>query len=257
MRTVLQRTSFLTDRLSVTFTTRGDFVRSVLPPGLEPVESPTAVASMSRCQSDCCGTFNYATLSVACQHRGVPGLYPLWMITDADPANQLGRDLWGEPKKLGSTTLFHEPAGMHGIAVRGGVTVIEVEADLRPAPDHPSHQEGIGFELKAQPSVDGTSLQYDPVLVAMHTRDEISTARTGTALLTLRGTRNDPLDGVPVLTVDTATHLIADSWTTAEEVDTFPDRDRYLPYVYGRNFDVLSDLPRPRAYAAARDNERR
>lgn len=245
---VLQQPAFLTDRFSVQFHTTTEFIADVLPPGLDPIDQPLAVISMSRCQSLGCGPFNVARVYVSCAHRGQQGLYAIWMMTDSDPANQLGRDLWGESKKVGTAAIYHEPAGIHGQAFRNGALLIDMDADLGEVERPDGLIESIAYELKAQPATSGRGLQYDPALVAMHTRDEFFHLREGPASLRLTGTAHDPLGDIPIVEVLGGTHLLADSWTTASEVATFTDRNAYVPYVYGRNFDDFVHLPRPRRY---------
>ncbi|MGV8872544.1 MAG: acetoacetate decarboxylase family protein [Rhodococcus sp. (in: high G+C Gram-positive bacteria)] len=245
---MLERPQFLTDRLGVRFLTTHAFIEEVLPPGLEPSDAPVAIASMSRCQSDVCGPFNFAAIYLSCKFGDLEGIYGLWMATDGDLANQIGRDMWGEAKKVGEVQIYQEPHGMSGRARRNGTDLISIEADLDVVPADEEILSFVGFELKGQPDASGRGLEYDPRLVAMYTHDSVTTKRVGTASLTLNGTVDDPLDTIPIVEVLGATNLVADSHSTAEVLASYPDHDRYVPYIYGRNFDSVTSQARPRLY---------
>lgn len=249
---VMERPRFLTDRLSVRFLTTSAFLEEVLPPGLEPSNAPVAIASMSRCQSDVCGPFNFAAIYLTCRFGALEGVYGLWMATDGDLANQIGRDMWGEAKKVGEVQMYQEPCGMSGRARRHGADLISIEADLDAVPVDEEVQSFVGFELKGQPDATGRGLEYDPRLVAMYTYDDVTAKRAGTASLTLNGTLDDPLDTIPVVEVLGAVNLIADSHSTAEVLASYSDHDRYVPYIYGRNFDNVTSQARPRLYRRPR-----
>ncbi len=56
-----QHPRWMVTRTQVEFETSHEFVRTVLPPCLDPPESPTGVVSIGRWQSHCCGEFDTAS----------------------------------------------------------------------------------------------------------------------------------------------------------------------------------------------------
>ena len=179
------------------------------------------------------------------RYRDKEGLYGLWMITDSDPANMIGRDLYGEPKKLGKAQIYNEPEGARAIVSRGGERLIDFQGHFGAYDETVIEVDSIGFELKAQPAAGGKGFEYDPRLVAMNTHDRIMRRRIGKGSLTLRGTIHDPLDTIPIVEVLEATQTNAYSTFAAEVLETFSDHEAYIPYLYGRNFDDFTQLDRP------------
>lgn len=242
---LFKRTTFFAERLRIEFLTTDDFVRAVLPPCLAPAAEPRMVISLSRSQSDCCGMFNYAAVFVSAVYGTTNGLYGLWMVTDSDPSNQIGRDLYGEPKKFGFPQILNEPNGARAIVSRNGTVLIDFSTELGAYEEIEEVVDSVGFEFKAQPAANGVGFEYDPRLVAMETHDIIKRRRTGTGTLKLRGTLHDPLDTIPVISIISATQTNARSSFAARVLERFSDHDAYLPYLYGRNFDDFTSLDRP------------
>src|SRR5690349_15380443 len=87
------------EMLSVEFLTDEAFVAEVLPPPLEPGDTPRVSAMVGRWQSNCVGDFHGGAIYVSARYDGVDGDYVLAMFMDGDVPTIYGRDLFGEPKK--------------------------------------------------------------------------------------------------------------------------------------------------------------
>ena len=96
------------EMLSVDFLTEPEFAAAVLPPPLEPADTPRVTAMVGRWQSNCVGDFYGGAIYVAARHEDVDGSYVLAMYMDGDVPMIYGRDLFGEPKKLARSGL-HRP----------------------------------------------------------------------------------------------------------------------------------------------------
>ena len=118
------------ESLSVDFLTRPEIVRSILPAELEPGDEPRITAQVSRWRSNCVGDFDASAIYVSARHGDVAGDYVLTMFMDTDVPMLFGRDLYGEPKKLGTSKIYRNDGHMSGHLERGGTRLIEIEADL-------------------------------------------------------------------------------------------------------------------------------
>src|SRR5436305_12649330 len=86
--------------LTVTYLTRPEIIRAVLPPPLEPASEPlvsVGVATFGR--SNCVGAFSGGALCVRARYKDLEGEYCLAMPMSTDVAIIFGRELFGEPKK--------------------------------------------------------------------------------------------------------------------------------------------------------------
>ena len=85
-------------------------------------------------QSRVCGEFESAALMVYARYGDVVGTYFLTLVVSGDMPVTFGRELWGEPKKLGSSRLYRDGDTMYGYGERNGTRLIAIELDLRPRP---------------------------------------------------------------------------------------------------------------------------
>mgnify|MGYP001795986048 CR=1 FL=1 len=73
-----------------------------------------------------------------------------------DLARVLGRDVFGEPKRLCTTHLNRGGDRMSGWVERHGVRLIEIAGDL-PVEHGPTEGQGANFNIKATPSCSGAT----------------------------------------------------------------------------------------------------
>jgi acetoacetate decarboxylase len=223
------------EMLSVDFLTDPDVVAAILPPPLTPGDTPRITAMVGRWQSNCVGDFFGGAIYVSAHHDGVDGDYVLAMYMDNDIPMIYGRDLFGEPKKLATSALYHQGDVFTGHVDRGGVRIIELHGhltnDLGPA-----RADGVNFNFKARPAADGNGLEEDAILTRAQFDTRISAAREGTGSVTLRGTVHDPLDELPVVSVLRGAFVECDLIGTCQSIATTP-ADVFLPYHHGRHDD--------------------
>src|SRR5438552_3017302 len=77
----------------------------VLPPPLKPAADPLVRASISRVELPGGGLLGAGSVAVRAVHDGRDGDYPLVMPMTTERALIGGREVFGEPKKLGEVTL--------------------------------------------------------------------------------------------------------------------------------------------------------
>jgi acetoacetate decarboxylase len=223
------------ETLSVDFLSEPQAVAHVLPPGLEPAETPRITVMTGRWRSNCVGDFAGGALYVAARHEGVEGDYVLAMYMDSDPAIAFGRDVFGEPKKLAASALWRQGRFASGHVERGGARLMELEVELE-ATGEPRVAVNRAFNVKAMLAPDRVGLVGDAVITCSEFASSISVERRGPARLTLRGTAHDPLDTLPVVSVLGGRYVESDKRATCRAVGRIAGDD-FLPYAYGRMDD--------------------
>jgi acetoacetate decarboxylase len=218
--------------LTVEFLTSEEAVRRVLPPGLEPVQEPLVLATVGRWGSNCVGDFAGGAIYVAARFGDLTGAYTLAMYMDTDAALIFGRDVFGEPKKLGRSRLERSGSHMRGWVERMGVRLIEVEGDLTTELG-PAELERARFNVKAVPSANGHGLEDDAVLTVAEFKLSLSTVVEGAGEVTLRGTVHDPLDELEVLEIRRATYVEGDMDTRCRSLARIPAA-QFVGHAYGR-----------------------
>jgi acetoacetate decarboxylase len=227
---------FTTEGVTVEFETTREFVRSVLAPCFEPTDKPIAYANVSRWQSNVCGEFDCAIVFLQCRYKDYQGTTMLSIIISGDMPVSIGREMWGEPKKTGTAQLFVDGHEVYGYAERNGARLIEIDAQFGPDLG-PVSMNSLDFELKATPHVTGIGLQEDVILTCMNNHEDYRVRREGSATLKFNGTPMDPLDTIPIVSVGKAYYSQGESSWTVPWFDTLPDREAYLPYIYGQKYD--------------------
>jgi acetoacetate decarboxylase len=223
------------EMLSVDFLTDPGVVAHVLPPPLEPADTPRVTAMIGRWQSNCVGDFHGGAIYVAARHEGVDGDYVLAMYMDNDVPTIYGRDLFGEPKKLATSALHRNGDTFHGWLERGGVRLMELHGEL-PTALGSSDVEGTNFNFKARPRADGIGLEEDAILTQATFQTHIAAAQEGAGSVVLRGSVHDPLDELPVVSVLRGVFLECDLIGSCRAIATVP-ADVFLPYHHGRHDD--------------------
>ena len=221
--------------LTVEFLSDPDVIASILPPPLEPGDSPSVRVMVGRWQSNCVGDFAGGSVKVSARHEGVEGLYVLAMYMDSDVPTIYGRDLYGEPKKVGRFGLFRRGDHFRAWIERGGVRLVELSAELRDDTG-PFEAEHFNFNFKARPAANGVGLEEDAILTRAHSALHVTASRKGPAEISLRGTVHDPLDELPIESVVGATYIEGDQISSNEAIATVPAGD-FLPFHYGRQDD--------------------
>lgn len=220
------------ESFSVDFLTRPETVRAVLPDELEPVEEPRVTAQVSRWRSNCVGDFGASAIYVAARHGDVEGAYVLTMFMDSDVPTLFGRDLYGEPKKIGQSTLARNDGHMSGYLERHGTRLISIEADL--GEDRgPTSLVGRNFNVKYELAPDGSEVVGSPTLMLAEFDQQVTVRRKGPATLHLVGTVHDPLDDLEVVEVRDAVYVETGMRATCRPIASMA-ADSFLPLALGR-----------------------
>jgi acetoacetate decarboxylase len=238
------------ESLSVDFLTRPEIVRALLPAELQPGDRPRITAQVSRWRSNCVGDFDASAMYVSARYGDVEGDYVLTMFMDTDVPMLFGRDLYGEPKKIGASKLYRNDGHMSGHLERGGTRLIEIEADLD-EDSGPTTVLGRNFNVKYELAPDGSALVGSPTLTEFD--QTVTVRRRARASLRLGSTVHDPLGDLEILEVLGAVYVETGMKASCVPVAAL-DPDAFLPLALGRSdyWPALATARLPVTSAAAR-----
>lgn len=225
--------------LTVFAESEDEAVAKVLPPPLQPASEPRVVFTIGEVRrSNCVGAFFFASVDLACQFGGQEGLFCLTMPVSTDTALCIGRELYGEPKKLAEIRLDERGDGsVLGTVTRYGITYLELSAVLDPVEESEHEREFFRYHFRFFPSPDGRIVgPIELVRVRQHGRQR-PIAR-GPASVTLRDSPHDPLVDLPIRRVRGAVLSEGESRTSGEVVETVPVEE-FLPFAFAKVDDLL------------------
>ncbi|WP_424214423.1 acetoacetate decarboxylase family protein [Streptomyces sp. BI20] len=172
-------------------------VAAVLPPPLKPAERPLVRANISAV--DLPGyPLGAGSVAVAARHGGVEGWYPLVMPMSHERALIGGREVFGEPKKLGEVTVDREGLVVRAALARHGIAFVEVRGAVSEALPLPETTVKTDFYFKFLPAVDGRGFDADPVLVHVTREEKVRRLERITGDVVLRESMYDPVADLPV-----------------------------------------------------------
>ena len=233
----------------VLWETKEEVVERILPPPLEPIERPIALAFVANYPSHNYGVpYTEAALILRCQYEGELGNYFLAMPLTDDRACFAGREIWGFPKKIADVHFEMKDEQFHGYSERLGTKNIEVRVDFaskfndEETPNIVSEIEMIpkrgkgtvNYLFKHFPHPTKEGFDYDPWLVKQVTKSKIKSMKMGEAEITLNSTIHDPWGEVEVVRVLGGMYLQSENEMFPGEVMTEVDPKEFLPYSYIR-----------------------
>ncbi|MER6281064.1 acetoacetate decarboxylase family protein [Streptomyces sp. 900105245] len=222
-----------------------DAVAAVLPPPLKPTGSPLVRVNISTVALP--GQplpLGAGSLAVAAAHGPVEGWYPLVMPMTQERALTGGREVFGEPKKLGEVTLERDEAAVAAALARHGVAFVTVRGTVAGELPPPEPARRTDFYFKFLPAVDGSGFDTGPVLVHCLRRERTRRLERVEGEVVLRESTYDPVADLPVLRLR---EITLGERTTAQSgrVVARVDPDALLPYVHQRYDDPLQILDAP------------
>jgi acetoacetate decarboxylase len=243
------------ERIEVAFRSDPDVIASVLPAPLEPSGNDRVTVRVTRWVTNYCGAFTMAGLYVDAAHDGLHGEYILSMFIDtADAALLIGREGFGEPKKMASIDLMRSGNCFVGTVDRMGTRLMTLNVATG-EDEGPSQGGGVLYSIKATLALGG-GLQEDALLLAQEVDVMSSENRRGTGSVALGGTAHDPLDEFPVLEVLGASYAVSEMGEPrpvgGKHLRAVIPAEEFLPFHYGRlddwsAHDLLGPLESGRA----------
>ncbi|BDM68164.1 hypothetical protein HEK616_16510 [Streptomyces nigrescens] len=220
-----------------------DAVAAVLPPPLKPSGRPLVRATVSTVSLPGY-PLGAGSVAVAAEHDGVPGWYPLVMPMTHERALTGGREVFGEPKKLGEVTVERDGLTVRAVLARHGIAFVEVRGAVSGGLPVPEPAERTDFYFKFLPAVDGSGFDVDPVLVHCVRREKHRTLERVTGDVVLRESMYDPVADLPVRTLVGIT-LGEKTSDQRGRVVARVDPEALLPYVHQRYDDPQQILDGP------------
>lgn len=220
-----------------------DVVAAVLPPPLKPTARPLVRANISRV--DLVATPSAAgSVAVAAAHGDQEGWYPLVMPMTHERALVGGREVFGEPKKLGEVLVERDGLVVRASLARHGIAFVEVRGAVSGPLPTPGPTEKTDFYFKFLPGVDGTGFDADPVLVHCVRNEKVRKLERITGDVVLRESMYDPVADLPVRRIVEITlgeKTTDQKGRVAERVSA----QALLPYIHQRYDDPQQILDGP------------
>jgi acetoacetate decarboxylase len=234
--------------ITAVWETHPKVVAAVLPPPLEPGDRPLVRVNIS--QVDIAGTpLGAGSVGVAARHDGVDGWYPLVMPMTTERALIGGREVFGEPKKLGEVEVHRDDDRVTATLARHGTTFVEVTGRIVEQLETPEPSTKLDFYFKFLPSPDGSGLDDDPALVYCHRDERTRSLARVEGTVTLRESAFDPVADLEIVRLVDISFGERQSEQRGKIVGRVP-AEGLLPYVHQRYDDVMQVLDLPPVPAA-------
>ena len=233
-------TTIWSTAVTVVWETDPNVIAAVLPPPLEPSDVNTARIRFATVDM---GTgvpmFGAGWFGVRARHNSVEGEYALFMPMTTEQATVGGREMYGEPKKIGGVSIAIDGDRVHAKFERMGFVLAEfagtVGASIDIAP-----KDKVDFYFKCSPSPDGKGFDTEPALVHVKRHEESRAGRAVDGTLSLNGSPIDPLGDIPVGKIVSMEYAQVATKQSGEVVERVP-ADSLLPFMHTR-YDDLSVL---------------
>ncbi|MFE4873167.1 acetoacetate decarboxylase family protein [Streptomyces sp. NPDC056682] len=220
-----------------------DTVAAVLPPPLKPAERPLVRANISKV--DLPGyPLGAGSVAVAAVHDGQEGWYPLVMPMTHERALIGGREVFGEPKKLGEVTVERDGPVVRASLARHRIAFVEVRGTVEGPLPLPEPTRKTDFYFKFLPAVDGAGFDADPVLVHCVRNEKVRKLERIAGEVVLRESAYDPVADLPVrrlVEITIGEKTTDQKGRVAERVSA----QALLPYIHQRYDDPQQILDGP------------
>ncbi|MBQ6360049.1 MAG: acetoacetate decarboxylase family protein [Lachnospiraceae bacterium] len=240
----MSNVKWMVAQAGIEFETTPEFLREILPPCFDMPDKPMGSVAIGKWRGNICGDFDCAIIDFQCKYKGQAGSMMLALYLETDMPIALGRECWGEAKKLGKCELYPCGKDMFACVSRGGKRIIEINA-VWDKEYEPFEESVYGFEINAEMDEYGASLVYDPRILTKKFNFKRLVKKEGNGTLKFSGTERDPLDAIPIVSVGRA--FYTEHWNNSEMVtiDIDPDREKYVPFIFGQKYDNMNLYPIP------------
>ena len=147
-----------------------------------------------------------------------------------------GREVFGEPKKLGEVTVEREGLLVRASMVRHGIAFVEVHGAVSGELPLPAPSRKTDFYFKFLPAADGSGFDADPLLVHCVRNEKVRRLERVTGDVVLRESMYDPVADLPVLRLVDITIGEKTSDQRGKVVERVA-AEALLPYVHQRYDD--------------------
>ncbi len=220
--------------LGAMFQTRPEVAERLLPPPLDPADSPGCLLFIAEYPETNLGPgYREAALFLQCKYKDEQGSYCLSMpIHSLESRLYNGRDIFGFPKKMATISLEKGDGVASGKVERHGISFVEVKLELTGTlPNLPPT--GPTFLFKAMPRIDLMPGFDGPVLLCRQKTDiEMKSMEIGTPEIKFTHSDADPWAEVEVEKAIMGFYMISDNTMQPGEVLEEVDAQAFLPYYF-------------------------
>jgi len=210
--------------------TTPEFVRRVLPPPLDPTETPVVGVVLVKSLP-----LNIMAVGVACRFGEIVGEYGLGMVLDTDHPVTYGRELWGEPKKLGEIFLERDGDRVCGRVGRKGYDLFTAETQVTEPTDPASFSSADLFHFKYSIKPDATGIEACR-LVHIHMDNDVRSVELCTGTAAFGPSPYDLYGDIPVVGVRAMFYVDMDQNVQGRYVAEV-DSEALLPYAFAKHDD--------------------
>jgi acetoacetate decarboxylase len=226
--------------LTAWYETDPDIVRAVLPRPLEPTGEPLVRITITITEIGDRPPFGAGVVAVRARHEGTVGDYALVMPMATEQSVIGGREMFGEPKKLGEVSLTRDGDQIVGTMTRLGVTFAEVSGRVTGPLELPEEQTRTAFYFKFLMDPSGKGFDTEPALVYCYRTEQYRSYEQVEGTVTLRESPFDPVVDLPVRRLTELTYSERSSQQRGEIVSRVPS-EWLEPFAHQR-YDDLSPL---------------
>ncbi|HEY1827374.1 MAG TPA: acetoacetate decarboxylase family protein [Acidimicrobiales bacterium] len=228
------------EAVTAVYETDPDIVAAILPPPLEPGPRPLVRITLTRVEMPGIPAFGAGWLGVQARHGDRIGEYPFFMPMSTEQSTIGGREINGEPKKLGQIEVIRDGTRVEARLSRMGFVLCEIVGRISgPRDNYEMEKTDFWFKLSPSPEAPG-QLDQDPLLVygEKTERSRVHEGIEGELIL-----KESPLDPIADLVVRKVVDL---NWTERAStqvgriIGPVP-REHLVPYLHQR-YDDLSVL---------------
>ena len=224
-----------TEMVIFLYEAKPEAIAAILPPPLQPMDPPiVTVQNVSVGRSNCVSAFRGSGVWISCKYNDLPGAHCVHMVMDTDQAIIFGRELMGEPKKYGKTSLVRQGSRVEARVERFGKEYITILGDLKgPANIDEMPKDSDLFYFKFFPACDGSGLESDPILVKTHFKLHYNSLEQGQGEIEYLPSDHDFLSELQCINPVGFFYGNVDIDASSERITTIPAKD-FLPYAFGK-----------------------
>lgn len=205
-----------TEIFTVAYRSEADAIASLVPAPLEPVGDTVLLHLYAMHDPDRFGPHREFAVQIGVRLRGsdVRGAYSPFLLLSTDGGLATGREIYGQPKKLGTPTLEARGDLLVGVAERNGIDVATMTMPYKPMRGSLDDllarvPFATNVNLKVVPSVTGEAAIRQ--LTARTLEDVVvHECHVGPATVELRPNAQFPLSRLPVVAVEQGYHWRTD-----------------------------------------------
>jgi acetoacetate decarboxylase len=231
-----------TETLSIIWETKQDIVEKLLPPPLEPFDTPIARAYVCEFPKTNFGiSYHETALMLLCKYKGEVGAYVLAMHVNNDMGMALGREMFGYPKKMAEIKFKPGRVGASGWGKRRGVKLVEMGSKvMKTISEEESIEMQIGpfegqntvFVYKHFPAQDASGFDYPPRLIRSPVTYSRKITKVGHGNIKFTPSKYDPWNVVEVVKMVGATYTVGNTAMLKGDVLAEVDTEEFKPYSY-------------------------